>query len=239
MHRWTGDSRYARLDRRTFGIAVVAAYAVGLWTHAVHWRSGARESRDVTFWAHWLRDSTLSVPLVLLAVLAATMVAGRQARTVRLASSIAAAVAAALALGVPVHAGIFGHAAHHGAVSALPVSMMAEFLIDLPAALLISAVVLGLSTLSWPARRMLSARQRGALSLAALFAVGIVTIPASQANATPPTSVCPAGSFTRSYNVTMIDVDIPLNRWGDHDPAGKMYALTSQIPAIRAEELSR
>jgi hypothetical protein len=37
----------------------------------------------------------------------------------------------------------------------------------------------------------------------------------------------------------MIDVDIPLNRWGDHDPAGKMYALTSQIPAIRAEEASR
>ena len=37
----------------------------------------------------------------------------------------------------------------------------------------------------------------------------------------------------------MIDVDIPLNRWGDHDPAGKMYALTSQIPAIRAQELSR
>ena len=36
--------------------------------------------------------------------------------------------------------------------------------------------------------------------------------------------------------MTMIDVDIPLNRWGDHDPAGKMYALTSQIPAIRAEE---
>jgi hypothetical protein len=37
----------------------------------------------------------------------------------------------------------------------------------------------------------------------------------------------------------VIDVDIPLNRWGDHDPAGKMYALTSQIPAIRAQEASR
>ena len=81
--------------------------------------------------------------------------------------------------------------------------------------------------------------ERGALSLAALFAVGIVTIPTTQASAVTPPSVCPVGSFTRSYNVTMIDVDIPLNRWGDHDPAGKMYALTSEIPAIRAEEQTR
>ncbi|MEO8267388.1 MAG: hypothetical protein ABI706_17950 [Ilumatobacteraceae bacterium] len=239
MNRWTGDSRYARLDRRTCAIAVAAAYAVGLWTHAVHWRSGAREAGDVAFWAHWLRDSTLSVPLVMLAVLAATMVVGRHAKALRLASAAAAAVATALALGVPVHAGIFGHAAHQGAVPALPVSMLAEFLIDLPAALLISAAVIGLGSIAWPARRALSPRERGAVVLAGLFAVGIVTVPSSQANATPPTSVCPAGSFTRSYNVTMIDVDIPLNRWGDHDPAGKMYALTSQIPAIRAQELSR
>jgi hypothetical protein len=78
------------------------------------------------------------------AVLAATMAVGQKARIVRTSSAIAAAVAVALALGVPVHAGIFGHAVHHGAVPALPVSMVAEFLIDLPVALLISAAVLGL-----------------------------------------------------------------------------------------------
>ncbi len=209
-----------------------------MWTHTVHWRSGAREA-GVTFWAHWLRDSTLSIPLVLLAVLAALIVAGRRGSAVRTASTIAAAVAAALALGVPMHAGIFGHAAHHGVVATLPVAMLSEFLIDLPAALLIVAVGLGLASISWPVRRVLSARQRVSLSLAALFAVGVVTIPTSQASAVTPPSVCPAGTFTRSYNVTMIDVDIPLNRWGDHDPAGKMYALTSRIPAIRAEEQTR
>src|SRR6187399_773607 len=74
------DSKYVSLDRRTLSIAIVAAYGVGLWTHFVHWRSGAREAHDVTFWAHWMRDSTLSVPLVVLAVLAATMVIGRHAR---------------------------------------------------------------------------------------------------------------------------------------------------------------
>src|SRR4249919_2448470 len=113
MDRWTGTSRYARLDRRTDIIAAVVAYGVGLWTHAVHWRSGAREAHAVSFWSHWLRDSTMSVPLVLLAVLAATMGVGRRARALPTAVAIAAAVAAALALGVPVHAGIFGHAVHH------------------------------------------------------------------------------------------------------------------------------
>jgi hypothetical protein len=66
----------------------------------------------------------------------------------------------------------------------------------------------------------------------------VVTIPTHAGAATPP-SVCPFGAFIRNYNVTMINVNIPLNRWGDHDPSGKMYALDSQIPAIRAEELSR
>ena len=239
MDRWTGDSRHAQLDRRTLAVALAAAYGVGLWTHAVHWRSGAREARDVTFWAHWLRDSTLSVPLVVLAVMAAMVVVGRRARLARLSRATATTVATALALGVPVHAGIFGHAAHHGAVPSLPVSMGAEFLIDLPAALLVSALVLGASRISWPARPRLSARQTIAASLAGLFAVGIVTIPSSSASAVTPPSVCPVNAFTRTYDVTMIDVDIPLNRWGDHDPAGKMYALTSQIPAIRAQEQSR
>ncbi len=240
MNRWRGDSRSALLDRRTFAIAAAAAYGVGLWTHTVHWRSGAREAHDVTFWAHWMRDSTLSVPLVLMAVIAATMAVGRRVGVLRTAGATATAVAAALALGVPMHAGMFGSAGHHGAAApTMPVSMVAEFLIDLPVALLISAALFGLGALAWPTRRALSARQRGALSMAALFAVSIITVPTSQASAVTPPSVCPAGGFTRAYSVTMIDVDIPLNRWGDHDPAGKMYALTSQIPAIRAQELSQ
>ena len=82
MTRWTGTSGYARLDRRTVIVAAASAYGVGLWTHVVHWRSGAREAHDVTFWPHWLRDSTLSVPLMFMAVMAATMAVGRRAKTV-------------------------------------------------------------------------------------------------------------------------------------------------------------
>src|SRR3954447_17015925 len=170
------NSKYGGLDRRTLAMAICAAYGVGLWTHLVHWRSGAREAHDVTFWAHWMRDSTLSVPLVLMAVLAATMVIGRRARASRTASGVGAAVATALAIGVPVHAGIFGHAGHHGVAPALPLSMIAEFLIDLPAALLVTAAVIGAGAIPWPKRRPLRAHERIGLAMAALFAVGIVTV---------------------------------------------------------------
>jgi manganese oxidase len=234
MNSRTNDASGMRLDRRTWTVAMCAAYGVGLWTHLLHWRSGAREAHDVTFWTHWLRDSTLSVPLMVLAVMAAMMTIGQRATLLRSATANAAAIATALSLGVPFHAGIFGHAAHHGAATTLPLAMLGEFLIDLPAALLLSVIVLA----ARPRRHRWTQRQRRAIGTVMLFGLGVVTVPTHAGAATPP-SVCPFGAPTRSYNVTMINVNIPLNRWGDHDPAGKMYALNSQIPAIRAEELSR
>src|SRR3954453_20117454 len=47
------------------------------------------------------------------------------------------------------------------------------------------------------------------------------------------------GPINKSFNVTSLNVDIPINRFGDHDPAGKMYTLTSRIAAVRAEEASQ
>ncbi len=46
------------------------------------------------------------------------------------------------------------------------------------------------------------------------------------------------GAVDRSYDVTALDVDVTINRFGDHDPVGKMYALTTRVPAIRAQEAS-
>jgi FtsP/CotA-like multicopper oxidase with cupredoxin domain len=73
-------------------------------------------------------------------------------------------------------------------------------------------------------------------------AVAIATLAATSA-LTPVTSAVASaagcldgGAVDRSYAVTALDVDIPVNRFGDHDPLGVMYALTSQIPAIRHQE---
>ena len=43
----------------------------------------------------------------------------------------------------------------------------------------------------------------------------------------------------KRFDVRAIDVDIPLNRFGDHDPLGKMYVLADQVDAVRAQERSR
>ncbi len=46
---------------------------------------------------------------------------------------------------------------------------------------------------------------------------------------------CPAGVPTKHYDVSMINVEITLNRWLDYYP-GYMYVLTENIDKVRAEE---
>ena len=56
---------------------------------------------------------------------------------------------------------------------------------------------------------------------------------------TDPGNPCPSGAPQKSYDVTALNVRITLNRFGDNDPNGLMYALTDKIPAVRAAEASR
>ena len=51
-------------------------------------------------------------------------------------------------------------------------------------------------------------------------------------------NVCPAGARSDFFDVSAINVDITLNRFGDHDPQGRMYVLTENIPAVRAQEVA-
>ena len=46
---------------------------------------------------------------------------------------------------------------------------------------------------------------------------------------------CPAGVPTKQYDVSMINVEVTLNRWLDFYP-GYMYVLTENIDKVRAEE---
>jgi hypothetical protein len=45
---------------------------------------------------------------------------------------------------------------------------------------------------------------------------------------------CPNGAPIKAFDVSVIDLDIKYNRYGDHDPYGLAYVLTSDVPAIRA-----
>lgn len=50
-----------------------------------------------------------------------------------------------------------------------------------------------------------------------------------------PGSRCPAGAPVRAFDVTAINVEITLNRFGDFFP-GYMYVLTEDVAGVRAEE---
>jgi hypothetical protein len=47
---------------------------------------------------------------------------------------------------------------------------------------------------------------------------------------------CPTDAPVREYDIAAINVDITVNRFLDHDPDGRMFALVRDVPRIRAEE---
>src|SRR5919201_1201944 len=81
--------------------AVALAYGGGLWLHVLHQAAGVPELNEPPPIIHWLRDSTLALPLILVAVWAALVLARAYvARYARGASRLlsAAVVAAIVAL---------------------------------------------------------------------------------------------------------------------------------------------
>jgi hypothetical protein len=47
---------------------------------------------------------------------------------------------------------------------------------------------------------------------------------------------CAKGAMVAEYDIVAINVDITLNRYLDHDPQGRMYALKDDLPRVRQEE---
>src|SRR4030081_2527610 len=81
--------------------SLVLAYGGGLWLHLLHEAEGATELNAPPGVIHWLRDSTLSLPLVIVGVVLATLLARRLLERYGDGASrllVGAAVAAAVAL---------------------------------------------------------------------------------------------------------------------------------------------
>lgn len=163
----------------------------------------------------------------------------------------------------PAAPGSHGHASEPSGLVHVLRDASVTLVADLPLALAVAALLgawrpgtIDRVTAVRPGRRTLA----GALA-AAVFAAPLTLAPAALAAgdgdgaesntlpsglldprvplATTPGSPCPPGAPARSYDVSAITLNIPFNRFDDHDPAGMMYALTSAIPAIRAQEASR
>lgn len=101
-----------------------------------------------------------------------------------------------------------------------------------------------------PGIRSIPSTKRGSLFVGALLLLSMIpwqdttrahepTPPALPPAGATPGGACPADAPLRSFDVVAINVDVPLNRFGDHVPEGRMYALREDLPRIRAAEALR
>lgn len=107
--------------RAVAAFSVALAYGGGLWLQVLHEAQGATERNEPPLVLHWLRDSTLALPLVLISVWIALSLARRLARGDRasiltsvLDAALVALVASALiGAATPIH-GLLFQAHEHG-----------------------------------------------------------------------------------------------------------------------------
>src|SRR5919204_1659691 len=226
--------------------SLLLAYGGGLWLHLLHEAEGATERNAPHSIVHWLRDSTLALPMIVFGVLLATHLArrllarfgadaSRLTTSALIATVVALYAAIVVAVGNPLHEALFG--GEHGGHD-LPVwaHLMRDGLLALTADLVIAAGAVALLA----GRRWLTARFLAVRSFTARAAVSVLMVASASASmqarpvaASAPGVVdsgpCPASAPVKTFTISAIDIVMPLNRFGDHDPAAHMYALTSQI----------
>src|SRR3954449_1625621 len=227
-------------------MGVILAYGVGAWMVLLRHFQGGHEHAGPSLVTHWLGDATLALPGVIVAVALSLRFAARKlapgdggaALTRQAIATGAAAPAAAVAFAAsyPARAWLFG--ASESEALPPPVRIARDTLLALAIALPVAA--LGASLLladrraagAWRVSRSRAILLAGSAALLAAASLG-----GSVRAADPgPGAPCPAAAPVKAFDVSAIDVDITLNRFGDHDPTGKMYVLTNRIADVRAEE---
>lgn len=194
----------------------VSAFAVplafgGLWLHLLHQVSGAHGRHEPLTVLHWLRDSALALPLVLIAVVIAMALSDRLLRRFhahgsgRLAAVVRAAMSAAITsvavvAAIPVHELLFQmETGHHGSPTIpFPVDIGRDGLFTL-ASLVIAglvAVVLANRRRAHPRGVSRAARARGRrLGGIPARCVRVASAAAIAASLIPASSLVPAQPF--------------------------------------------
>src|SRR4051795_1311700 len=251
--RTARDGRQLGLRARHAFTATTIAFLGTWWLGVFHHVSGEHAHTSLPSALDVLRGGSLVWPAVA-AVVALAMwmcdrspAADRSRETVGLA---VAAVGAALVLGsvVPLESLLVGVQTH------TDLSLRLHYVRDAVVAL---AVCLPVALATWkltgvrvwlvtdepatPTVAWSPARWRRALVVAGsavsvILAGGgqlILTSPATAA----PTGVCATASRTISYDVVAMDLDLPLNGWGDHIPDGKIFALSNADASPNAADI--
>ena len=216
-------------------LGVVLSYGIGAWLFVLREYADGRQTRS--YLAQWLGASTLALPVVVLAVIAAVALAVRtlapRGGPQQLITIGASAPAASLAFAAtfPIRDALFG--AGDSAALPAPVRVARDTLVALAIALPLAA--LGVSL-------FLSGRTRVTRTRAVVLAGGAAVLAAASLGGSvraadpDPGQPCPATAPVKTFDVQAINVDITLNRFGDHDPTGKMFVLSNRVADVRAEE---
>src|SRR2546421_9009180 len=227
-------------------LGVILAYGIGAWMVVLRHFQGGHQHGGQSLPVHWLVDSTLAVPGVIVAVALALRLAARKLAPGDGASALvrqaiatgAAAPAASLAFAAsyPARALLLGSSESDALPPPLRIARdtLLSLLIALPLAALGASLLLSerRSAAAWRVSRGRAILLAGSAALLAAASLGGSVRAADPGPGTP----CPAGAPVKTFDVSAIDVDITLNRFGDHDPTGKMYVLTNRIADVRAEE---
>lgn len=230
-----------RSPRRTSASTAIAVHAVLLSLSGAWWLADG---------GPWVQVAALSLPVAVGAIWVASQlvtVLGPALRSERLAellrvSLVAMSGAASIAMtnvGLAVLTG--------GASSAqLLFEAVRNTLLALPVALVMTMAVGALLSVRFPGRAhlRLTLRRTGfAVVGASLVFTGAGVLPRTATPtadaATAEDGPCPTGAPTKSFDVQSINVDIPYNRFGDHDPNGRMYVLSNRIADVREQEASQ
>src|SRR3954452_20796710 len=214
-------------------VSLFAAAAGTAWLSWLHASYGVRPGDAVAVVNESATILGYTLPLVMLAVpalLAALRRGGARATSLAAVTGVAAASAVAVSLGSQLRL-LLGE---HG-VGVRPSAFVYDTLTLFVGLFAIGVVLTLLLTIRATTVRS-ATRALLVLAIGVTGSLSAVFSTAGAVNAAVSGTSCLAGgAVDKTFDVTAIDVNIPINRFGDHDPKGKMYALTSQLSAIPAE----
>ena len=233
-------------SREVIGFSVPMAAAASWWLAELHTRFATGGSVSHQRLGSWLLNSGAVLPLVLVAVWGALLVAARVRRAdgqgrlnaISLIALAGGGASLAVAFAAPLTPMLSGGGA---ALQLMPV--LSDAVSAMPVASLVAVLMWTVGRV-WAVGgrntqlRVMPAAIAGVL-LAAAVAGGPLLSATASASTPPGSGACPSGAPVRSYDVQSINVNMPLNRFGDHDPKGVMYVLSDRIAAVRAEEASQ
>ena len=236
------------------GTGIVLGLIGTLWLVVFHGLLGAGGQSQPPFAMHWLLLAVIAMPATCLASIAAGALARRIARDGEITSLratyvtlCASTVAIVIGLVAPLDQWMFKGSGHHHAQQLSPLvhigrETLTALAVLLPAALFLTSRSFRVPRIVIPSWAIPSARNVAFGGVTLALGAGLVLAPSNlnplgRASAAGTVgSPCPTGAVLKHFDVSAIDVDIPLNRFGDHDPLGHMYVLNGDIAAVRAEE---